>query len=107
MPFRGIRVLFLSTALLSPSPCWPNPISLDQLYIPTSFPQNGLVIQNIQTVAQTFTVGLEGLLTAVELDLGCCRFGPPTADLLVEIRSTLSDGSPSDDVLASDTAASE
>ena len=97
---RRIGVLVLSAVPLLPSPCRANPVSLDQFYIPAP-PPDGFIIEATQTVAQTFTVGLDGKLTAIDLQLGCCRFGPPSDDLLVEVRSTLSDGLPSPHVLAS------
>ena len=98
MASRGIRGLVFSTVFLWTTLSWALPLSLDQFYIPAS--ENGLIIGNHQTVAQTFTIGVGGQLTAVEIELGCCRFGTPSDDLLVEIRTTLADGSPSDDVLA-------
>ncbi len=97
---RGLGLVVLAATLLLPSPCSANPISIDQSYIPSP-PPDGFIIEATQTVAQTFTVGLSGMLTALDLELGCCRFGPPSDDLLVEVRSTLSDGFPSNQVLAS------
>lgn len=96
---RGLGLVVLA-ALLLPSPCRADPISIDQSYIPGP-PPNAFIIEATQTVAQTFTVGLSGMLTALDLELGCCRSGPPSDDLLVEVRSTLSDGFPSNQVLAS------
>ena len=97
---RALGLVILAATLLLPSPCRADPISIDQSYIPSP-PLNGFIIEATQTVAQTFTVGLSGMLTALDLELGCCRFGPPSDDLLVEVRSTLSDGFPSNQVLAS------
>ena len=97
---RGLGLVVLAATLLLPSPCSADPISVDQSYIPSP-PPDGFIIEATQTVAQTFTVGLSGMLTALDLELGCCRFGPPSDDLLVEVRSTLSDGFPSNQVLAS------
>jgi hypothetical protein len=101
MVSRRIGVLVLSAVPLLPNVCGANPVSLDQFYIPNPNPPDAFIVEATQTVAQTFTVGLGGELTATELQLGCCRFGPPSDDLLVEIRSTLSDGLPSTHVLAS------
>jgi hypothetical protein len=98
---RRIGILVLSAIPLLPSPCRADPVSIDQFYIPNPNPPDAFIIEATQTVAQTFTVGLGGRLTAIDLELGCCRFGPPSADLLVEVRSTLSDGLPSTQVLAS------
>jgi hypothetical protein len=100
MSSRCIGVVVLSAIPFLASPCRANPVSLDQFYLPPP-PPDGLIIEATQTVAQTFTVGLDGRLTAIDLQLGCCRFGPPSDDLQVEVRSTLSDGSPSTHVLAS------
>ena len=60
-----------------------------------------MIISGHQTVAQTFTIGVGGVLTAVEIEVGCCGLVRRSDDLLVEIRTTLPDGSPSDNVLAS------
>jgi hypothetical protein len=88
-----------------------SPILLDQSVIPPSPPLNGFLAEDGQTLAQTFTVGLPGLLSAIELDLACCldRDGIVTfpADLVIEIRTTLADGSPSGDVLVTTTARAE
>ena len=89
-----------STVFLWTTLSWAIPPSLDQFYIPPD-PRGGLIISDNQTVAQTFTIGLGAVLTAVEIEVGCCGFGTPSDDLLVEIRTTLPDGSPSEDVLAS------
>ena len=97
---RALGLVVLAATLLLPSPCRADQISIDQFYIPSP-PPDGFIIEATQTVAQTFTVGLSGMLTALDLELGCCRFGPPSDDLLVEVRSTLSDGFPSNQVLAS------
>jgi hypothetical protein len=111
MTSRGIgRSVFLAY-LLSATPCQATPVSLDQFYVPTLVPHNGLLAEDSQTVAQTFTVGVGGRLTAIELELGCCLSGTgtttfPVDDLLIEIRTSLSDGSPSDHVLATTTASS-
>lgn len=64
MASRGIGRLVFSAFLLSATPCWATPILLDQFYIPTSVPHNGLLAEDGQTAAQTFTVGVAGLLTA-------------------------------------------
>jgi hypothetical protein len=108
MASRRIRGLLLSISLLSTTPCWASPILLDQFAIPPSPPLNGFLAEDGQTLAQTFTVGLPGLLSAIELDLACCldRDGIVTfpTDLVIEIRTTLPDGSPSDHVLAATTA---
>jgi hypothetical protein len=50
-------------------------ISLDQFYIPTSIPGNGLV-EDTQVVTQTFKVGRTGELALILMQLGCCQFGP-------------------------------
>jgi hypothetical protein len=108
MRFPLTRGLLLSISLLSAAPCWASPVMLDQFVIPPSPPLNGFLAEDGQTLAQTFTVGLPGLLSAVELDLACCldRNGLVTfpTDLVIEIRTTLPDGSPSDDVLITTTA---
>ena len=99
MTSRGIRTLVFSTVFLWTTLSWALPLSLDQFYIPASDPREGVVIEVTETVAQTFTIGVGGLLTAVEIELRCCQHGTPS-DLLVEIRTTLADGAPSDNVLA-------
>jgi PEP-CTERM motif len=111
MTSRGLARMVFTTFLLSGPPCWAIPVTVDQFYIPTAVPHNGLLAEDTQTVAQTFTVGLAGRLTALELELACClnaagQITFPTEDLLIEIRTTLSDGSPSDHVVASTTASS-
>jgi hypothetical protein len=102
-----VRLAVIAAVLAAPAQSFATPI-VDQSYIPLSGPGEGgtgigLVISDGQGVAQTFTVGITGLLTALELKLGCCRFGLPEDDLLVEIRPTLADGSPGDTTLASIT----
>ena len=103
MAFRHLRDLFFSTCLVWAMPCSASPILLDQSYVPTSVPPNGLLAEDTQTVAQTFTVGRGGLLSAIELDLACCAGATgvtfPAEDLLIEIRTTLPNGLPSNDVL--------
>ena len=100
MTSRGIRGLVFSTIFLTTTLSWALPPSLDQFYIPSSDPREGLIISEFQTIAQTFTVGVGGQLTTVDLELWCCQHGTPSADLVVEIRTTLPDGAPSDNVLA-------
>lgn len=99
---RALSFTLLICALGAPAG-WASPI-LDQFAIPPSPPLNGFLAEDTQTLAQTFTVGLPGRLAAVDLDLACCldRDGLISfpADLMVEIRTTLPDGTPSDDVLA-------
>jgi hypothetical protein len=95
---RALTLAGLST-WLAVTPCRASPLTLDQSYVPSSV-GHGLVIQNTQTVAQVFTVGRSGTLAAVDLLIGCCRFGPPPHDLVVDVRSTIG-GVPSDTVLAS------
>ena len=111
MTFARIRRLLPCALLLWTTPCWATPISLDQFFIPTQVPPNGVLAEDTETVAQTFTVGLGGLLTAIDLELACClrptgEVTFPSDDLLIEIRTTLPDGSPSNDVLATMTARS-
>ena len=103
----SIRGLVFSSIFLWTTLSWAIPLSLDQFYIPVSHPGDALVIQDTRTIAQTFTVGVGGVLTAVEIEVGCCHGGPPPDDLLVEIGTTLPDGSPSDDVLATRSVACE
>ena len=103
MASRRIRGLLLSICLLWTTPSWAGPVLLDQFYIPTSVPSGGVLAEDTETLAQTFTVGLAGLLTAIELELRCCDglngVTFPAEDLVIEIRTTLVDGLPSDHVL--------
>lgn len=73
---------------------------LDQYYEPTSL-QSGIIVEDSQTVAQTFTVGLSGVLDRVEVELARNIPIPSPEGVTVEIRSTLPGGSPSSNVLAS------
>lgn len=102
------RCLLFAISLLSTTPCGASSVLLDQFAIPPSPPLNGYLAEDTQTLAQTFTVGLRGRLSAIELDLACCldRNGIVTfpADLVIEIRTTLPNGTPSDHVLATTTA---
>ena len=77
MTSRGIRTLVFSTVFLWTTLSWALPLSLDQFYIPASDPREGVVIEVTETVAQTFTIGVGGLLTAVEIELRCCQHGTP------------------------------
>jgi hypothetical protein len=105
MASRRIRALSFSLLIgtLAAPAGWAGPI-LDQFAIPPSPPLNGFLAEDGQTLAQTFTVGLRGRLSAIELDLACCldRDGIISfpADLMIEIRTTRPDGAPSEHVLA-------
>ncbi len=70
---------------------------LDQEFLPAS--QSSLVIQQSQTVAQTFEVGLSGVLDRVDVEVG--RYGALAGGITLEVRSTLPGGLPADTVLAS------
>jgi hypothetical protein len=72
--------------------------TLDQQYLPSS--GNGLIVQRVSTVAQTFEVGLTGILDRVEVQLARNAV-VPSEGMTLEIRSTLLDGSPAANVLAS------
>lgn len=61
---------------------------------------DGLIISRSQTVAQTFEVGLSGILDRFELELARNTV-LPTEGLTLEVRRTLFDGSPMSSVLAS------
>lgn len=73
---------------------------LDQSYLPVPV-NNGLEITANQTVTQTFTVGIAGLLTAVEVANINHHRGTPTAPLEVRIVATDSTGVPNGATLAS------
>lgn len=73
--------------------------TLDQQYLPSG--GDGLIVARSQTVAQTFEVGLSGLLDRVDISLARNAV-LPAEGLILEIRSTLPDGSPMSSVLASE-----
>lgn len=56
--------------------------------------------------AQTFTVGLTGLLTRIDVQVRHSVYGPPTTPLLFDIRRTTSTGAPVEDDGGSDVLAS-
>ncbi len=58
-----------------------------------------LAVQGLQTVAQTFTVGMAGLLTRVEMTLSQ-NIGVPTEDLLFDLVTTDATGRPTTTQLA-------
>jgi hypothetical protein len=64
---------------------------LDQSFEAFSSPPNGHIVSNIQWVAQSFTVGIEGTLTRVEVEIARNTVAP-SADLLLEIRRVLPGG---------------
>jgi hypothetical protein len=72
--------------------------TLDQQYLPSQ--NGGLIIEQSQTIGQTFQVGLSGLLNEVDVDIAGHPIAPPQG-LTLEIHPTLSDGSPATSVLAS------
>jgi hypothetical protein len=72
--------------------------TLDQQYLPSG--GNGLIVQRSSTVAQTFEVGLSGVLNGVEVQLAR-NAAVLSEGMTLEIRSTLPDGSPASGVLAS------
>jgi hypothetical protein len=98
-----MRVLILAgvATWLAVSPCRAGALRLDQAWVPSPI-EVGLVIQSTQTVAQVFRIKHSGQLGAVDVLIGCCRFGQPDNDLLVEIRTT-AQGIPTMVVLASFT----
>src|SRR4051794_36981149 len=72
--------------------------TLDQQYLPNG--GDGLIVQRLSTVAQTFEVGMTGAFARVEVQLA--RNGIlPLDGMTLEIRSTFPDGSPTANVLAS------
>jgi len=73
---------------------------LDQSYLPVPV-NNGLEITANQTVTQTFTVGIAGLLTAVDVANVNHHRGTPTASLEVRIVATDPTGVPNGATLAS------
>ena len=80
-------VIALTAAAASASPV------LDQSVVVPSGGISGLAIERRQSVAQTFTVGLDGLLTRVEVQVYQFQEGPKP-DLQVEIRLLRDDGLP-------------
>jgi hypothetical protein len=64
---------------------------LDQEFVISS-PLDAVAIQAGHSVAQTFTVGITGQLSRIELQIG--RAASVPADLTVEIRKTTSSGEP-------------
>lgn len=96
-----LRVLLLAglETWLAVSPCRAGALRLDQAWLPSPI-DVGLVIQNTQTVAQVFRIEHPGQLAAVDVLIGCCRFGQPDNDLIAEIRTT-AQGIPTSTVLAS------
>lgn len=74
-----------------------NAQTLDQAYFASS--ANGLIVSSEQTLSQTFTVGRSERLNRVDVQVAR-NPEAPTENLIMEIRSTLSDGSPSLNVLA-------
>jgi hypothetical protein len=90
--------LVLTWFLLAP-PVRAAPI-LDQSFEAMSSPLNGHIISSTQTPAMTFTVGITGTLTRVDVEVARSTT-VPSSDLLLELRSTLPGGGPSSEVLAS------
>jgi len=81
------------------SAAWPaSAATLDQQFLPD--PGNGLIIERAQSVAQTFTVGLSGLLDRIDVNVARNAVAPPEG-MTLEIRSTLPEGGLAPDVLAS------
>jgi len=78
----------------------PFQVVLDQEYAPSSF-NNGIIIGLGQTVAQTFTVGIEGILDRVEVEIARDPFDVPADGVTLQIRPTEADGLPATTVLAS------
>lgn len=76
---------------------------LDQSYVPTA--TNGLEVTASQSVTQTFTVGLGGQLTRVEIALVNWHRGQPTQPLVVDLVATDASGVPTGAPLASVTLA--
>lgn len=69
---------------------------IDQEFVPTQL-HDGLEITRNQSVAQTFTVGVTGMLTRVDLINFKVHAGTPTADVVVQIRRTDANLRPSGD----------
>ena len=72
---------------------------LDQSYVPNAL-TNGLEVTSAQPVTQTFTVGITGLLTRIEISRIAQHRGTPTQPLQVAIVTTVG-GVPTTNVLAS------
>lgn len=94
-----MRALFALALCAAPLPAQGG--CLDQSYDPTL--NNGLEITSSQTVTQTFTAGLSGTLTGVEvLNINHHR-GTPSRPLEVRIVATDASGTPNGATLASVT----
>ena len=89
------HVLILAFILLAASPVVlaQAPPCLDQAFLPT-MPNNGLEITSTQPVTQTFTAGITGNLTAVEISLIRHHRATPTLPLVVDIVTTDGTGAP-------------
>lgn len=71
------------------------PTVLDQSF--QAIGENALIADDLQTVAQTFTSAYDGYLAAVDLQIG--REASVSTDLILQIRTTLLNNSPSRNVL--------
>jgi hypothetical protein len=79
--------------------------TLDQAY--TAQPTTGIIVSNDQTLAQTFTVGRSERLYALYVQAARDLIQVPTHDLILELRTTLADGRPSDNILATSSVPPE
>jgi K319-like protein len=69
-------------------------VVVDQEFLAPS-PENGLEVTANQSVAQTFTVGVTGLLSRVDVAQFVHHQGIATGDVIIEVRSTDPEGRPS------------
>ncbi len=95
------RCAFLAPALVAAIACAQGDV-LDQSYLPSPL-TNGLEVTATQPVTQTFTVGLTGILTRIEIARINHHRGTPTAPLQVDLVTTDPFGVPTSTSLATVT----
>jgi hypothetical protein len=94
-----MRSPLLALALLTAAPLAAQNGCLDQSYLPVPV-NNGLEITASQTLTQTFTVGIGGVLTGVEVANLNHHRGTPTQPLELRIVATDASGTPNGATLA-------
>lgn len=92
-----MKPLFLFVCLLLPGALQAQ-LVIDQQFLPTSQPPNGYIIEDLQTLAQSFTAGTTGRLYRIEVEIAR-HTTPPPFPVFAELRTTLPDGSPSNAIL--------
>jgi PEP-CTERM motif len=87
VPVVGVTLLLLNTGIRASHAAG----VLDQQLNPASYPPDDLVSAGFggtQNLAQTFTVGITGTLSEVDVSVERFAFNPPTGTLYLQIRTT-------------------